>query len=99
MMDFDAESGKNPLENISIEEGFVKEEEKMLFVYDYMNLWTFYLEATSIKIIDGDTFESIIIGKVGDRPANPPEKEMKAESEDDLFSEWDEESEDPDDWY
>lgn len=105
MMDFDAESGKNQLELHSIEESFVKEEEKMLFVYDYMNLWTFYLEATAIKIINESTFESKVLGKIGERPNTPPEKEMKAENnQDDLFSDWgieDGDSEDyqGDDWY
>jgi len=105
MMDFDAESGKNQLEAHTIEESFVKEGEKMLFVYDYMNLWTFYLEATAIKIINETTFESKILGKIGERPNTPPEKEMKAESnQDDLFSDWgieDDDSDDyqGDDWY
>lgn len=105
MMDFDPATGKNPLEERSIEESFIKEGEKMLFVYDYLNLWTFYLEATAIKIIDDQTYEPRILGKIGMRPDTPPEKEMKAESNDELFSDWglqdDEDSEDyqGDDWY
>lgn len=105
MMDFDAESGKNPLEVRSIEESFIKEGEKMLFVYDYLNLWTFYLEATAIKIIDGDSYEARVLGSVGKRPDTPPEKEMKADKgQDDLFSDWGPEEDDPedyhgDDWY
>jgi len=105
MMDFNPETNKNPLEEKHIEESFIKEGEKMLFVYDYLNLWTFYLEATAIKIIDGDTYQARVLGSVGTLPDTPPEKEMKADKgQDDLFSDWgplDDDSDDyqGDDWY
>ena len=100
MMDFNPETNKNPLEEESIEESFIKEGEKMLFVYDFLNLWTFYLEATAIKIIDGDSYESRVLGKIGDRPDTPPEKEMKADdNQSDLFSDWGIEEDDADDYH
>lgn len=100
MLDMNPDTNKNPLEERVIEESFIKEGEKMLFVYDFLNLWTFYLEALSIKIIDGDSYESRVLAKVGELPETAPEKEMKAEDQqDDLFSDWGIEEDDTDDYH
>ncbi len=83
MMDFDPATGKNPLDKIHIEEAFTEEGTRMLFAYDYMNLWTFYLEATEIKEpVEGKTYPAVI-GAVGNRPKQAPQKEMRAEGPDD----------------
>lgn len=87
MMDFDPTTGKNPLDNMLVQEAFAEVGSRMLFAYDYMNLWTFYLEATDVKdAIEGRPHPAVI-GSVGQRPKQAPQKEMRAEGlEDDIYN-------------
>ncbi len=87
MMDFDPATGKNPLDKMLVEEAFADKGNRMLFAYDYMNLWTFYLEATEIKAAEEGKSYPAVIGAVGTRPQQAPQKEMRADSlDDDLYN-------------
>lgn len=100
MMDFDPETNTNSLDTLSIGECFEKVGSKMLFVYDYLHLWTFYLEASAMREHDQVNPEATVLGGIGQRPEQPPQREMKAEDNEDPLSEWDmQENEDEDDHY
>lgn len=108
MMDFDPDTGLNPLEKLTIQEAFEQEGERMLFVYDYLNLWTFYLEALAIREAENGKKYPHVVAGIGERPNEAPHKEMtgNAHSEEDenydLNEDEDEnfdEDEDPDLWY
>ncbi len=83
MMDFDPATGKNPLDKTLIKDAFTEEGARMLFAYDYMNLWTFYLETTEIKEPEAGKEYPVVIGAIGQRPKQAPQKEMRAEGPDD----------------
>lgn len=86
MMDFDPETGMNPLDSTKVSDAFAETGSRMLFVYDYLDLWTFYLEALDIKESESTKTYPHVIARLGDRPATAPHKEMKAESsEDDML--------------
>ncbi|MGB0891217.1 MAG: IS1096 element passenger TnpR family protein [Flavobacteriaceae bacterium] len=69
-----------------------EENHKLIYVYDFLHMWTFYVEVVEItneKIID-----SKVVLSVGEIPNEAPEKEFKAEDpekelEDDEFDPFD----------
>ena len=97
MMDFDPESGQNALEATTVGSCFEDIGSRMLFVYDFLNLWTFYLELVDMRDIEEGKTYPRLVGKVGQTPSEPPAKDMATSPEsDDIF---DEEDEEDDQWY
>jgi hypothetical protein len=64
-----------------LNETLVHENEKLIYVYDFLKMWTFYVEL--IEIVDEklETLPSIILS-VGEIPSEAPEKEFIAEKND-----------------
>lgn len=58
--------------------------DKLIYVYDFFSMWTFYVEVIDItnEVID----ESKIIMSIGSVPEEAPEKEFIAEKNEDDFS-------------
>lgn len=82
LLDFEGLPGSQSrlMETTSIKEILSNEGSKMIYVYDFLNLWTFYIELNHIiNDLDGDVE---IIKIVGERPEHAPQKNM--ESIDDL---------------
>lgn len=59
-------------------------EDKLIYVYDFFSMWTFYVEV--IDLSDEEIEEPILIMSVGDIPDEAPEKEFIAEKNEDAFS-------------
>jgi len=59
-------------------------EDKLIYVYDFFSMWTFYVEV--IDLSDEEIEEPILIMSVGDIPDEAPEKEFVAEKNEDAFS-------------
>jgi len=57
--------------------------DKLIYVYDFLKMWTFYVEVVehSNEVIT----ESKVILSVGEIPSEAPEKEFKAEKTHDDF--------------
>lgn len=108
MMEFDPETDSNALEKTVLQDVFTQKGGRMLFVYDYLNLWTFYLEVIDIREADPDKQYPALVGRLGETPEKAPDKEMQTEglSEDDDFLEedldrdqFDDEGFSEEDWY
>ncbi|WP_028888021.1 IS1096 element passenger TnpR family protein [Tenacibaculum ovolyticum] len=56
--------------------------DKLIYVYDFLQMWTFYVEI--VEQSNEDVVESKIILTVGEIPDEAPEKEFKADISDDL---------------
>lgn len=57
---------------------------KLIYVYDFFNLWTFYVElAEIVDEVDGFTYPNLMFTK-GQIPDSAPEKTFKSESIDDY---------------
>ena len=59
-------------------------EDKLIYVYDFFSMWTFYVEV--IDLSDEEIEEPILIMSVGNIPDEAPEKEFVAEKNEDAFS-------------
>ena len=78
LVDFGALSGSSArlMEKTSVRELLGKEESKMIYVYDLLNLWTFFVEL--IQIDEEKTDNIQIIKIVGERPEKAPSKSMES---------------------
>ncbi|PTM04616.1 MAG: hypothetical protein DA405_06730 [Bacteroidetes bacterium] len=90
LMAFDPEQRSMP--DISIYEIFEKTGDKLLYIYDFLNMWTFYVEQIEDSEEDSDQIKLVL--KHGERPAEAPVKNMQGDEDDDSdFSEEDEDEE------
>lgn len=75
----------------TLEDVLIAENEKLIYVYDFMKMWTFYVEL--LEITDEKLPElPFVILSVGEIPNEAPEKEFIAEKNDAL--EFDNENDD-----
>ena len=58
--------------------------DKLIYVYDFLQMWTFYVEV--IEQTDEVITESKVILSVGEIPKEAPEKEFKADKIEDDFN-------------
>ena len=78
------------MSNIKLEEIFNKNN-KMLYVYDFLKLWTFFIELNKKIEIDDKNNNPKLIFSHGELPENPPEKKFirdktkNLDFENDLF--------------
>ena len=64
--------------------------EKLIYVYDFMALWTFFIEVSEISSTDKKEIPKIVFA-FGDAPEEAPEKEFTSENLEDEFGLDDEE--------
>ena len=65
-----------------------EENDKLIYVYDFLNMWTFYVEVIEISTENKADLPQIIL-TVGEIPSEAPEKEFVAEKLDDGFGDED----------
>ena len=82
MMEFDPETQKNPLQTTHLHDSFGRKGARMLFAYDFLNLWTFYLEVMDVQQPDPEKNYPLLVGKLGETPEQAPDREMSAEGDD-----------------
>lgn len=77
-------------EGLSMQDCFIKKilpnvADKLIYVYDYLNMWTFYVETIDISENSSENSLPKTILSVGEIPDEVPEKKFKAAPlEDDL---------------
>jgi len=79
---FDMSDGQESIRTMGetqIEEVTDKDQTKMIYVYDFLNLWTFLVElADIVDYDDGRTYPNLMFAH-GEIPEEAPEKEFLAE--------------------
>lgn len=58
---------------------------KLIYIYDFMNMWAFYVELVEIDSED-EKIEAQVILSVGEPPKKAPEKQFISDEDDDLGS-------------
>ena len=72
-----------------------EEQTKIIYVYDFINMWTFLVELASVEEAQaGETYPSLLFSH-GELPAIAPEKEFEAEGED-FYSEFEDDLDEDD---
>ena len=72
------------MQNCILNKTLPEENNKLIYVYDFLNLWTFYVEVIEISEDKKEDLPQIIL-TVGEIPSEAPEKEFVAEKLDDGF--------------
>jgi len=66
----------------SLDDVTYREQPRMLYVYDFLSMWTFMVELADIAEVDpNQTYPNLMFAH-GEIPDEAPEKEFKAEKED-----------------
>jgi hypothetical protein len=80
-----AEAGEEiSMKTCVLNETLSKENDKLIYVYDFLNMWTFYVDVIEISLEKREDLPQIILS-VGDIPEQAPEKEFIAEKLDNEF--------------
>lgn len=67
--------------NEKLDQIFIGSQKRLIYVYDFLNMWTFYVELKeSGKIISGVNYPNLINSQ-GDVPENPPEKKFQIDGD------------------
>ena len=91
---FDMSEGliQNPsMSNTTLASVFPNKNDRMLYVYDFLSMWTFFVELFEIEDPESGVTYPVVTTVFGQLPENAPEKEFIAENE------FDEDEEDYDD--
>ena len=69
------------MENENLDQIFIDTQKRLIYVYDFLNMWTFYVELKeSGKIISGINYPNLINSQ-GDVPEDPPEKKFQTDGD------------------
>ena len=70
------------MRDTSLSDVLTEENPKLLYVYDFLNMWTFFVElADMAEKEDGRSYPNLLFG-FGELPESPPEKHFEAEPSD-----------------
>lgn len=87
----------NSMQNSFIDEIIPNVGDKLIYVYDFLKMWTFYVETINVTTTSQKDLPKTILS-VGEIPNEAPEKEFIAEKSDNAFNdEYDDEFESLDD--
>ena len=83
----------NMMAETTLDSVFSKSNTKMIYVYDFYNMWTFYVELADIaEPEDGQDYPNLLFAQ-GQLPESPPEKQFEAEKLDDFDDDGDDDIE------
>jgi hypothetical protein len=83
------------MSDYSLNQLLSKEQTKIIYVYDFINMWTFFVELAAIEEAEsGATYPDLLFSH-GILPATAPEKDFETEDED-FYSEFNDDLDDDD---
>ena len=88
--------GEKPLNEKPLNKILSENENRLIYVYDFLNLWTFFLELMeTAEKVNLEGYPSLIFSH-GEVPETPPKKDFIAEEgfDDELSEDYDQEKED-----
>ena len=94
LFDMSEAGAGNSMQNCFINEIIPKAGDKLIYVYDFLKMWTFYVETINVTSSTQEDLPKVILS-VGEIPKEAPEKEFVAEKTDMAFNdEYDDEFKD-----
>lgn len=83
LFDMSEDGSSLSMQNCSIKSIFKKKGDKLIYVYDFFSMWTFYVELS--KIIDDKNLDlPKVVLSFGNVPEKAPKKEFISDDDDDL---------------
>lgn len=74
------------MRNSFLKNVLVKEGDNLIYVYDFLAMWTFFVELSKIMPSDEKNLPKVMLS-IGEKPDKAPEKEFTAEEDFDDFDE------------
>ena len=69
---------------------------KIIYVYDFLNMWTFLVELAAIEdAVAGETYPETIFSH-GEMPMDAPEKDFEADMKDDIYGDFEDDFDEED---
>lgn len=84
---FEMEDDKPSMQTCIINKKLTKKHDKLIYVYDFLDMWTFFVELVDIVKAAENSSEATVVGSIGKVPKKAPKKEFKSETkkiDDDL---------------
>ena len=78
------------MRNSILKNVLVKEGDNLIYVYDFLSMWTFFVELSKIMPADKEELPKIMLS-IGEKPDKAPEKEFTAEEDFEELNEFDDE--------
>ncbi|MFB9058127.1 hypothetical protein ACFFU9_15390 [Mariniflexile ostreae] len=89
LFDLSEETPTRLMHDIVINDLVNKQQTRLIYVYDFFSMWTFYVElAEIVEEAEGVDYPNLMFVH-GQIPDTAPEKFFEAEDDDDLFDEFD----------
>lgn len=83
----EGEKSLNMMNETALDTVFSRSETKMIYVYDFFSMWTFYVELADIaEPVDGQDYPNLMFAQ-GQLPDSPPDKQFEAEKLNDFDDE------------
>lgn len=73
-----------------------KEHTKIIYVYDFINMWTFLIELAAIEEPESGVSYPDLLFSHGELPASAPDKDFDADMKDDIYGEFEDDFDDDD---
>lgn len=89
---------KGEMRDHKISNIFTRKDDKIIFVYDFMAMWTFFVYVHDIRPDEKDENGKVLLS-IGKMPAKPKEKKFKSnkeETKENYRSEWEDDDDDDD---
>lgn len=81
-----SESGAgNSMQNCFVSDVIPNVGDKLIYVYDFLKMWTFYVETINVTSSTQEDLPKVILS-VGEIPMEAPEKEFVAEKSETMFN-------------
>lgn len=87
--------GITPMCDITIEQVLKKKKDKLIYVYDFFNMWSFYIDLIDTNFSQNNIEVPSLLFSLGNAPSKAPE--IRFESQDLSKNDFDEEDDDDDD--
>ena len=81
LMNMDESPAALSMATTTIEQNIEDAGEKLIYVYDFLEMWTFFVELIEVSDTKEDKLPKLIL-TIGDVPEKSPEKEFKSEKPD-----------------
>lgn len=82
LINMDDSPGALSMATTTIAQNIEDEGEKLIYVYDFLEMWTFFVELIEVSETSEEKLPKLIL-TIGDVPEKAPEKEFKAEQNND----------------
>lgn len=89
----DGRSKLKTMNDTTLEDMLSEKQTKLIYVYDFLNMWTFYVELADISEPESTKSYPDLLFAQGQLPENPPEKTFEADMFDQFSDEFSEELE------